>query len=454
MIENVYYEERESLDEAVGKSLKYRELCELINEDAKQGNSKASQLKRIERYLGMDRPTTHTYVIREVYPTPLDEVDGRRGNGGARRDAGRKRALQKEFEHLLYAFIGLWRDRAWYNFDYSTDAVYFTTREASVYFGVIAEDAYDQYRSMQETARRFGDPSKKEERLEKLGETFRYVMAKARERTQSLIIAKMREVDALTLCHGIIAYKQGSLAKRPNAKNAEDRMDIAPERRDDLLEDYDRYEEEYLKMHGMRNLGEVIEADAWKEMTDYIASKFPDYEKVIKVWKLILPTREEANEDKDLLMYLFSAVDLDVADEYQLAINEYVVESLRDYFIGKFDDPSPYLKIVDWCVSIEGRQRNEDAAGFLEDNPEYAGELTGLLGFNKKALIAHIDWLGIAPEKMLEKAMSLPALPSKRNYRRVSKYGTYWKALKKALSGEKQKDYFVAQNDYAGSLAV
>lgn len=40
MIENVYYEERESLDEAVGKSLKYRELCELINEDAKQGNSR------------------------------------------------------------------------------------------------------------------------------------------------------------------------------------------------------------------------------------------------------------------------------------------------------------------------------------------------------------------------------------------------------------------------------
>ena len=60
MIENVYHEERESLDEAVGKSFKYRELCELINEDVKQGNSKASQLKRIERYLRMDRPTTHT----------------------------------------------------------------------------------------------------------------------------------------------------------------------------------------------------------------------------------------------------------------------------------------------------------------------------------------------------------------------------------------------------------
>ena len=84
MIENVYHEERESLDEAVGKSLKYRELCELINEDAKQGNSKASQLKRIERYLRMDRPTTHTYVIRAVDPTPLVEGAGRRGTGGAR----------------------------------------------------------------------------------------------------------------------------------------------------------------------------------------------------------------------------------------------------------------------------------------------------------------------------------------------------------------------------------
>ena len=75
----------------------YREICEIRKEKIKSGNSKEAQLKEWKRHFKWEYPInpktkkpSKKFLITEVYETPLDKIDGRVNNGGARENAGRK----------------------------------------------------------------------------------------------------------------------------------------------------------------------------------------------------------------------------------------------------------------------------------------------------------------------------------------------------------------------------
>lgn len=61
----------------VGLRLKsYRELCTLLEEPVKGGDSKKAQLKEWGRYFSYEQQG-NTFIIKEVYPVPLPSEDGR-----------------------------------------------------------------------------------------------------------------------------------------------------------------------------------------------------------------------------------------------------------------------------------------------------------------------------------------------------------------------------------------
>lgn len=54
----------------------YKELCELIDESPKGGDSKKSQLKELERYIKYHKEG-NKFVIEEIYEEPLEKIDNR-----------------------------------------------------------------------------------------------------------------------------------------------------------------------------------------------------------------------------------------------------------------------------------------------------------------------------------------------------------------------------------------
>ena len=55
----------------------YRELCSLVEEEIKDGNSKKAQMKEFERYFKYHKEG-YKFVIDEVYETPLPKEDNAR----------------------------------------------------------------------------------------------------------------------------------------------------------------------------------------------------------------------------------------------------------------------------------------------------------------------------------------------------------------------------------------
>ena len=56
----------------------YKELCSLVEEEIKDGNSKKAQMKEFERYFKYHKEG-HKFVIDEVFDTPLPIEDSRKG---------------------------------------------------------------------------------------------------------------------------------------------------------------------------------------------------------------------------------------------------------------------------------------------------------------------------------------------------------------------------------------
>lgn len=56
---------------------KYKELCDLLCEEVKEGNSKKSQLKEFERYFQYEKHG-HKFLILDIYDTPLPKNDKRK----------------------------------------------------------------------------------------------------------------------------------------------------------------------------------------------------------------------------------------------------------------------------------------------------------------------------------------------------------------------------------------
>lgn len=67
----------------IGQKIKnYKEMCVLLGEDEKIGNSKKSQIKEWERYFSWDQEG-HKIVIKEIYNNPKEKIELRSGNNDA-----------------------------------------------------------------------------------------------------------------------------------------------------------------------------------------------------------------------------------------------------------------------------------------------------------------------------------------------------------------------------------
>ena len=54
----------------------YKELCKLLEEPVKAGNSKKAQLKDFEKYFAYEKDK-NAYIITEIYDVPQLKEDGR-----------------------------------------------------------------------------------------------------------------------------------------------------------------------------------------------------------------------------------------------------------------------------------------------------------------------------------------------------------------------------------------
>lgn len=71
-----------NIEQLENRIYSYRELCEVLGESIKSSDSKIAQLKEWARFFRWSNPTTHKYLIEEVYAVPKEKEDGRRKNGG------------------------------------------------------------------------------------------------------------------------------------------------------------------------------------------------------------------------------------------------------------------------------------------------------------------------------------------------------------------------------------
>ena len=57
----------------------YKEMCELLEMEFKEGNSRKAQFKELMRYCSYEK-SGHSIIIREVYPEPLEKENNYKGN--------------------------------------------------------------------------------------------------------------------------------------------------------------------------------------------------------------------------------------------------------------------------------------------------------------------------------------------------------------------------------------
>jgi len=67
----------------IGMTIKnYKQMCDLLNEEVKTGESKKAQLKEWSRYFEFERPKwKQSYIILDIYDEPLEKEDNRKKGG-------------------------------------------------------------------------------------------------------------------------------------------------------------------------------------------------------------------------------------------------------------------------------------------------------------------------------------------------------------------------------------
>ena len=279
-----------------GHKYRYKELCEIMGEKVKSGDSKIAQLKRWQAFFEWEKPSTQTYEVTEVFAIPKVNSNN---HGGAREGAGAKQKNQHMFEYLFNSFLMREWQRNSYNDQARWGHAYFTNRQIEEYFGF--------YNTIFYTATQ-------DKEVDEI--VFAKVRNKIAEKRKSWIINKIKRLENVTLTEGIIAYKQ----------------DDTFEYKDDFLEEWKMHQSEYLILKGL-TLKKVIDDNKWNEMIRYISSYFSRYKKVIKCHKVIF-------EVKNCTSY-----DLDKCEEYRLNYNKQIAKEMYKYFMK--NESRPYVESME-----------------------------------------------------------------------------------------------------------
>lgn len=306
---------------AIGMVYKYKELCSIFNEDTKKSNAKKAQLKRWRRFFDWDNPTTHTYRILEVYDEPKDIEDKRKHNGGARENSGAKSKVQEEFDYLFNAFLHREFNRNVYNGKEELCQSYFFNGEISRYFGM--------YNDMFYKARdEFYDGCKEVIKVERFNNVWSDVNKKISEKRRTWIYNKMNRIDGVKLENGIIAYT--------------DKKDRKFEYKDEYLDSWNLYMDEYIKGKRLSTISDVAERGLWDDMLAYISENFNGYERVEKTKKITFD------------VHLLKDYEWGEYQSYQRRFNSKLVDELTRYFEKRLgdDDMNMYRYIIEKYVKI------------------------------------------------------------------------------------------------------
>ena len=289
----------------------YAELCDVLGEWTRTGNSKISQMKRWRRHFLYDKPTSRVFRILKIYDEPLEVEDGRRGNGGSRAGSGNRCFIDEEFGHLINAFLHKKFNVNSYRGESSLCSAYFTNKEIGLYFGLFNDDFYgavDDYRNRMVASGVHGD-----ELTILIGaykRTWRDVGRKISERRRSWVYDRVDRTDGLVLGDGIRAWIS----------------DDEFEYRDDLLDDWKTYQRRYMLKNNFRNEGDVAESDRWGEMIDEVSRHFDKYERVSKVRKI------------EFDVGFLKPYDVDEIEVWRRRFNDKTCDSLIGYFGRRRDE--------------------------------------------------------------------------------------------------------------------
>ena len=282
---------REKIKE--GNTYKYKDLCEIFNEAPAVGNSKIRQLKDWQRFINWIKPTIQQYLITEIYYIPNKKTDGRKTNGNKNFGKGK---LNTEFDYIFDYFMAHEYTANEYRLNKPKwEETYFTKKRISIFFGLYNKNfgkaRYDEYINYN---------------------IYLDIANKIREKQRSWIFDKIKRKennsDKIKLTYGIMAYKH--------------KGDKQPDYKDELLEEYNKYKQEYMDNNNFKLDEDIINAGKWNEMTDNISSHIDGYEQVIKCHKL-----EFKKEDIEY--------DYNLVKEYKKHFNDTIIKDIYDYFLNK-----------------------------------------------------------------------------------------------------------------------
>lgn len=265
---------------------KYKELCQIMNDKERSGDSKRAQLKRWEQFFEWEKPKPQIYRVTNIYETPKWKSNN---HGGVRQGAGAKEKNQYYFRYLFNSFLYREWQRNEYHVQAQWSVAYFTNKQIGEYFGFFSSDFY---------------AALKDKRIDK--SVFKKVQSKIQEKIKSWIVDKIKKLEDVELSEGIIAYKKNRTF----------------EYRDDFLEDWKKYQKEYLKLN-KTSIHKIINNDKWEEMIQYISKYFPGYEKVIKCHKVSFGLKN------------CTSYELDECEEYRLHYNCQIAREIYKFFLEK-----------------------------------------------------------------------------------------------------------------------
>lgn len=275
------------------KDYKYKELCLAMNEPVKTGKSKQLQINNWGRLFKWIHPTKQIYRITEIIEHPLEKVDRRKNNGGARAGAGAPKKVQEEFDYIFKCFLHWLYTQNEYSYNHTNREFYFTGIKVGEYFGIYSPRFFNAY----------SDESVNTKVLSRVSD-------KLREKLRSWVINKIAQKEGVALTEGIIAYRNKKL----------NQYDF----KDEYLETWKEHQADYLKLNKFSNLKSVIDNNMWSEMIQYISQYYDGYEKVIKCYKIIC----------DDFRY-FGNFDMSEYKKYRDRLNRKVVKELMTFFRKK-----------------------------------------------------------------------------------------------------------------------
>lgn len=284
----------------VGETYKYKELCEILKDEPKTGtNSRKAQFREWERYFKWSNPTKQKFLIEEIYDVPKDKIDGRKNNGGAREGAGKPPKLQEEFDYLFNYFLQCeYNKNKYFRNNPDWDTTYFCLNDLEEFFG-LSNNFYSAKNDVDINIAAYLNIAEIIDR-----------------RARSWLINKIKrkeenDENEIIFTEGIIAYRN--------------KKDKNGDYKDEYLQEWYEHQFEYFDKKGYRNAREVMYANKWNDMIEYISSFFKDYGyQLVKKYKKIKFNHEKLQK-----------YDYDKCEKYIKKINDTITKELYDYFLKK-----------------------------------------------------------------------------------------------------------------------